>query len=319
MTTGRNQPFTVIIVPQTDRRTINLRLPGAMPLIAAGVVLLLVAILFGFGARYRQLQRQMNELRIMRRINAEQNLQIEVISQKSEEMAADLNKLRDLDQQVRKLVGETREAPAPAAVKAMGGGAPAPTDVDAALARRDVTARGGFDRSRSGLVAALSTSARLDTLRAELDQRLSTLKQTKVKIDDYREYLKHRPTGWPVDGEVTSPYGWRASPFDGSTEWHPGVDIANASGTPVAATADGVVAFVGWNGSYGKLVIVDHGYDLKTYYAHLRAYEVQEGQQVKRGQVVGYIGSTGASTGPHLHYEVRSGGAWTDPKPYLDG
>jgi len=130
------------------------------------------------------------------------------------------------------------------------------------------------------------------------------------------------PSLWPVNGRLLSLFGHREDPFslkgDNPGEFHSGVDISAETGTPVRAAADGVVeqaAFV--VGGYGKLVIIDHGNGLSTRYAHLSRFEVVPGQEIRRGDVLGYSGNTGRVTAPHLHFEVRKGGVAIDPYPYL--
>ena len=126
-----------------------------------------------------------------------------------------------------------------------------------------------------------------------------------------------KPSIWPIEGRLLSSFGSRTDPFNGGDAFHPGVDISASMGSPVKVTADGVVEHADWSGSYGKLVIVEHGGGLKTYYAHLSNFDVIPGQEVRRGQVVGRSGSTGRSTSPHLHYEVRQGNAPVNPYKYL--
>lgn len=126
------------------------------------------------------------------------------------------------------------------------------------------------------------------------------------------------PNLWPVNGRLMGAFGKRTDPLSGEgTEFHTGVDISAPPGTPVRATADGIVVSSGWSGGYGRLVIVDHGGGVQTYYAHLARFHVQTGQEVRRGELVGEVGSTGRVTAPHLHYEVRIGGAPVNPYRYL--
>jgi murein DD-endopeptidase MepM/ murein hydrolase activator NlpD len=125
------------------------------------------------------------------------------------------------------------------------------------------------------------------------------------------------PSVWPVNGRLTSGFGTRMDPFSGEGAYHTGVDLAVPSGTPVHVTANGIVATAGWVSGYGKLVMVDHGGGLQTYYAHLSRVEVVPGQRVTCGEIIGTAGDTGHSTGPHLHYEVRMGGRAVNPFRYL--
>jgi murein DD-endopeptidase MepM/ murein hydrolase activator NlpD len=126
------------------------------------------------------------------------------------------------------------------------------------------------------------------------------------------------PSLWPVEGRLMGAFGRRSDPFSGEgTEFHTGVDISAPPGTPVRATADGIVVSAGWSGGYGRLVVIDHGGGTQTYYAHLSRFYVQTGQEVRGGELVGAVGATGRVTAPHLHYEVRIGGAPVNPYRYL--
>ncbi len=144
------------------------------------------------------------------------------------------------------------------------------------------------------------------------------LGEVEKKLKERDNLLSHTPSIWPTTGRITSTFGYRKHPVTGKREFHRGIDIANLPGTPVCATADGVVCFVGWKGGYGHTVEINHGYGYRTRYAHLRSYVVRKGQRVRRGQIIGYIGSSGLTTGPHLHYEVRVLGKPVNPYHYLD-
>lgn len=122
---------------------------------------------------------------------------------------------------------------------------------------------------------------------------------------------------WPVNGVVTSPYGYRTHPIFGTTIYHSGIDIGVDYGTPVHAADGGVVVEAGWISGYGYAVIIDHGNGLSTLYGHNQELAVSEGQAVSQGQVIAYAGSTGNSTGPHVHFEVRANGDPVDPSAYL--
>lgn len=126
------------------------------------------------------------------------------------------------------------------------------------------------------------------------------------------------PTGMPVhDATLTSDYGMRTHPVLGGRRNHKGVDLAQPTGTPVYATADGVVSKAEPFSSYGNYIQIEHGGELQTRFAHLSGFAVTAGQQVHKGQLIGYVGTTGRSTGPHLHYEVRVAGEAVDPTPYM--
>jgi murein DD-endopeptidase MepM/ murein hydrolase activator NlpD len=125
------------------------------------------------------------------------------------------------------------------------------------------------------------------------------------------------PDIWPVEGQITGSFGERIDPFNGEGAFHSGVDIASSYGQPVVAPADGVVNFADFMGGYGRAVILNHGRGITTRYGHLARFAVVIGQHVHRGDVIGYVGESGRSTGPHLHYEVRINDTPVNPHKYL--
>ncbi len=125
------------------------------------------------------------------------------------------------------------------------------------------------------------------------------------------------PSLWPVAGQITASFGERLDPFSGEGEFHTGVDISASYGQAVHVAADGVVISSDTRTGYGRLVVVDHGFGTTTWYGHLSGFNAQEGQQVRRGDVIGYAGTSGRSTGPHVHYEIRLNGAPVNPWRYL--
>lgn len=144
------------------------------------------------------------------------------------------------------------------------------------------------------------------------------------RLDSVRDGVERRhalaaatPSIWPVAGWLTSAYGTRKDPFDDATSFHPGLDISADYGAQVVATADATVVSAGDNGAYGNMVVLDHGFGITTKYGHLSRMAVTAGQHVKRGDIIGRVGSTGRSTGPHLHYEVWMNGRLTNPMTLL--
>jgi murein DD-endopeptidase MepM/ murein hydrolase activator NlpD len=129
--------------------------------------------------------------------------------------------------------------------------------------------------------------------------------------------LADAPSLWPVVGPITSSFGEREDPFNGEGAFHAGIDISSTFGQPVRAAADGVVIAAGLASGYGREILVDHGNGMQTLYGHLSGFAVTSGEQVKRGQIIGYVGTSGRSTGPHLHYEVRIRNSPVNPHKYL--
>ena len=151
------------------------------------------------------------------------------------------------------------------------------------------------------------------------DPTFKALFNSWKKLDSLQDGVIAVPADKPVKaGAFTSGFGVRSDPFSGGAARHMGIDIAGPVGTPIYATADGVVAGAGWhNGGYGNLITIDHGRGIETRYAHLSGISVRAGERVKRGQMIGRMGSTGRSTGSHLHYEVRIDNRAVNPIPFM--
>ncbi|PLY03877.1 MAG: peptidase M23 [Desulfuromonas sp.] len=158
---------------------------------------------------------------------------------------------------------------------------------------------------------------RIDQMRRDIDLRRESQEEIQGFLNDQRSMVGAEPSGWPVKGWLTSSFGMRKSPFTGKRKMHEGYDIAARTGTPVYATADGVVSKSETVPGYGKLVIIEHGYGYRTYYGHNSKNLVRAGQRVVRGQQISKVGNTGRSTGSHVHYEIRRNGVPVNPKKFL--
>jgi murein DD-endopeptidase MepM/ murein hydrolase activator NlpD len=175
------------------------------------------------------------------------------------------------------------------------------------------------DKILENIDTSYSGSIDIQTLMKELQRTVETVDEIKDYLRIQKDIYLATPKGFPVEGNVTSPYGKRENPFSGASSFHSGVDISASPGTPIRATADGVVSHSGWTQHSGYLVVLEHGCGFSTIYAHNKKNTVKMGQTVKRGEVIAYVGSTGKSTGPHVHYEVWEKGKNVNPKKYLQG
>lgn len=158
----------------------------------------------------------------------------------------------------------------------------------------------------------------------DMDILKDQIKNTVERVVEIQNFLKNQkdiyistPKGWPIMGRITSEFGNRENPRYGGQEFHSGIDISAGTGTPVKATADGIVSFSGWSAGNGNLVVVEHGFGYSTFYAHNSSIVVKVGQKVKRGDIIANVGSTGNTTGPHLHYEVWHNGKPVNPIDFI--
>src|SRR5262245_16251006 len=176
---------------------------------------------------------------------------------------------------------------------------------------------GGLSATPTVLSNMLSPDMTFGVLSDLLGSMASRLDIMRTGVQRRQELAASTPSIWPVSGWLSSPYGNRRDPFTGGADFHPGLDISADYGQPVRATADGTIAVAERSGSYGNLVEIDHGYGIVTRYGHLSRFRATAGQQVHRGDIIGYVGSTGRSTSAHLHYEILLNGKLTNPLKLL--
>lgn len=157
----------------------------------------------------------------------------------------------------------------------------------------------------------------MKVLRSQIDGAMRSVTDIKKYIAEQKDIYRATPRGWPVPGYVSSRYGYRDHPKSGARQLHTGLDISIPSGTEVLSTADGIVTFSGKTGKSGNVVVIEHGHGYTTAYAHNSKNSVTVGQRVTRGEVIGLAGSTGRSTGPHVHYEIWKDGRHVNPSQFL--
>jgi murein DD-endopeptidase MepM/ murein hydrolase activator NlpD len=246
------------------------------------------------------------ELESLRQANQSLQLENESYRAATGELADQISSLQSALTQLGEqsaLDPTTRQAleklPAYIRSKAAGGGAKFTPEPPASTA--SVAATGSPD----------TTFGVLKNLLGALENRLASV---KTKVESEQALARATPSIWPIAGWLSSGFGSRTDPFHGgSADFHAGLDIAADRGTPIHATADGTVETAGYNGNYGNSVLIDHGYGIGTRFGHMSKVAVRAGQQVHRGEVIGYVGSTGHATGPHLHYEILFNGQPINP------
>jgi murein DD-endopeptidase MepM/ murein hydrolase activator NlpD len=193
---------------------------------------------------------------------------------------------------------------------------------------KDLSVRAGFKeealpKRSNEAQGGIGSKPSPEELLAAANDRFMAVSSLKEKVmptvGEFVARREARPRGMPLFTSVrfSSFYGVRPNPFGRSYEFHPGIDMAVAYGTPIYATAPGTVLEANFAGGFGNRVLIDHGYEVRTLYAHMSKVAIPVGTQVKRGQLIGYVGSSGRSSGPHLHYGVYAQGKTVDPKPYL--
>jgi murein DD-endopeptidase MepM/ murein hydrolase activator NlpD len=292
----RDRYFTLMLVPE-GRRIYRFFLPAWFFQVAVVLaILLIIALIAAIGAVYH-LQKRVAELRAVDQINARQAAQILQLEEQARALQEKIQGIDELDARVRSLLG-----------LGQGGGE-----------RPGVASRGG--RLRPGeqeqtlkQVRLILSSVARDTPRQEVK-----IKELAREMEQHLAYLAALPSHWPVRGPVSSPFGYRDSPFGRREEFHDGIDIAAAYGAEVQAAGNGRVVFAGWMPIYGRTIVIDHGYGLTSMYGHNSELLVKIGEQVARSQPIARVGSSGRSTGPHLHFQVKLNDQLQDPLKYLTG
>ncbi|MDY0306238.1 MAG: M23 family metallopeptidase [Desulfovibrio aminophilus] len=251
---------------------------------------------------YYSHERLQRDLELSERTLQEQKTQLLSLSQKITSLQKNLTRIRDFDSKLRVMINLDQDNAQ--AMTAKGGSVT--TDFSKGylpLHRHELLAR-----KMHGFLEQLNVDAKLEEVRQQ---------DVLLKIESNSGILLSTPSVWPTDGWVTSSFGNRKSPFTGQEEFHRGLDISAARGTPVYAPASGRVVAADKDGSNGLTMVLAHSPSLTTRYAHLQRFAVKAGDVVKRGDLIAYVGDTGRSTGPHLHYEVLLAGVPQNPLHYI--
>lgn len=310
------EKFTVLLIPHSARPMAALRLSSRAVQACCVVLIITFLSLTVFAGRYAQMVAHLHELRDLRLLTQVQAEQLQSLTHSADQLQDRLRQLARLDSELRQLLrlGDPPPSTDVGDLLASGGTVTIAAQEDpftAGLSLDQLTVQTSTAAS-AGLLAGA-----LELLQEEMEARLVSLQDVQVAAADRVAYEAARPSIWPTEGRITSGFGFRASPFGGYREMHEGVDIAAPIGTPVVATGDGRVIFTGWNSALGNTVVIDHGFDLRTLYGHVAKVTVEVGERVKKGQVIAFVGTTGRSTGPHVHYEVHLRGRPVNPLPYL--
>jgi murein DD-endopeptidase MepM/ murein hydrolase activator NlpD len=293
--------YTVVLV---NRRTgVGRRLTlGRRLAIALTVGVFSLPVLVGLGAHWRsraEIQSLRQSLATLRLENANYRTATGELATQVESLQgaiADLGARAKLDPASAKAM---QKLPAVVKAQAMGGSA-------TASSRRSVLATAfGSPEDTFGL------------LRDLLGRLEESLQSVRNDVERQQTLAAATPSIWPAHGWLTATFGDRNDPFTGEPGYHQGLDISTEKGKPVYATANGVVESAAYNGAYGNMIEIDHGFGLKTRYGHLSRFGVRGGQRVARGEVIGYVGATGRVTGAHLHYEILANGRSLNPLQLL--
>ena len=274
-----NEFYTLIIVPHAKARFRRIPVPVKFLKwatgIAGGLTLLLIAIL----VHYTRISVQVHELTRLRAENQALFAKTREYEQNAGKLATKMELLQSVVNKLGVMAG-----------------------LEQSLPDGRVGGVGGVPSAES-----VAPSLEVGSLTA-MDRSVSNLTERSAKLEEFYKdqtaLLSSTPSVWPVRGYLSAVFGNRIDPFTGQRDFHSGLDVSTPIGTRVQAPADGVVISCAEKGAYGNSIVIDHGYGIVTRYGHLASFNVRPGQRVRRGDIIGFVGSTGRSTGPHLHYEV---------------
>ena len=288
--------FSIVIMPPSGGRSWCFRCSRSvlMMVVGGGFVLILglLFLIYTLGrvgmdvANYRRLQQE----------STQHQRQMDDLQNKFKEMKSDIEILLERESEIRDLFGSRGRA--------------------SVSVRSDVAWEDLREKLESQDVGTWRTAV------ADMVTVVGSLKQGFIRLSQlgqqYRVRYAFTPSIWPVFGSIMSDYGWRVHPVTGGARMHKGIDIPSWTGAPIKSSADGLIVYAGWSSGFGNVVVVDHNFGFRTIYAHASRLLVARGDLVRKGQVIAQVGSTGLSTGPHLHYEVRRWNQPTPPRRHLD-
>ena len=327
-----DKSYTILVVPDRDAKVKKIRVEHRVLVRAALCLGLVLAALAGAMAHYFNVVGKVAENKVLRDENLELQNRWREAEQKFAHINDELDRVKRLNANLRHItslndpdrkLNMPQPEPGQNPPEFVGGGV-ATEPATSGMGPVGKVAGGEGRMIADGDAKSLPTADQdPDLLKSldDLDKKVKAQEQEaralKSYFEDQQALLASAPSIWPVRGWVTSDFSVRLDPYTGERVMHEGIDVAAGLGTPVRAPSDGTVVFSGLEGGYGHVLVIDHGYGLKTRYGHLSRIDVKVGEKVKRGQFVAAVGNSGRSTGPHLHYEVRVNGVADNPRKFI--
>lgn len=295
--------FTLMVISRTNSAIKKISIPGALARCFCIVCALAFFVCLYFVYDYASIKRDKAELLRLRIQTKEQSQQVKELAVKVDEFADRMEELRQFDKKIRILSSyqTARDKKLPLGI---GGASNTETRLKELL-----------DQDQQKLIFGMRKG--ISTLNEDANYRQQSFNELLAFLHEQKSILAATPSIWPVKGWVTADFGMRESPFTAGVEFHKGIDIATRMGREVRATADGLVVEATYRSQDGNMIRINHGHGLSTTFSHLSKISANEGMRVKRGEVIGYVGDTGRSTGSHLHYMVLVNNVPVNPRRYL--
>lgn len=330
--TWRKKKLTFIVIPEATQSSIQFKIPNPIlyfiPLLAVAIISALVVLYFVHNNTLEYNSRLALEL-AQKESSFQQSLYYKertidelqsdllTLSHQAEEIKAKVEELKNLENEIKGITDPIANKSSSVTIASFA------QDESHTFEQEydEVYGIGGrslpFQDDKLSQLA-YETEQEFQVLEQEMELLINSLSKSKEKIIEYQKHLRITPSIWPtVSTRVTSDFGVRRDPFTRRVSNHAGIDIGGKTNDPIFATADGTVHYAGYDRAYGYNIIVQHENGYRTWYMHLNKNLVKQGEKVEQGQEIGKLGSTGRSTGPHLHYEVLKHGTPVDPAPYM--
>jgi murein DD-endopeptidase MepM/ murein hydrolase activator NlpD len=295
--------FTLMIIPR--RKSAVKKISLSSNLVRGLFIGSLLAILLSLYVvyDYASIKRDRAELARLRQQTVQQSREIIGLAVKVDEFADRMEEFKQFDRRLRLMasedIGQDKKIP-------LGIGGSNSTQINL---------KELIDKDQETLVSGIHKG--LTQLNEDANEREQSFNELLIFLREQKSILAAKPSIWPVMGWVTSEFGMRQNPFGSGKEFHKGIDIATGMGKEIVAPADGLVVEVGRGSDEGNMIRIEHGYGLSTSYLHLTKPAAKQGTRIKRGDLIGYVGNTGRSTGPHLHYAVFVNNVPVNPRKYL--
>lgn len=293
--------FTLMIIPNRKSGVKKISVPkvAIRNILIAFIVVILVTLFVVYD--YASIKRDRVEMARLRAQTKAQQQQLRDLGLKIDEFSDRMEELRQMDKKIRVLAYETNSSKKlPLGV----GGSDQETKIKDLL-----------DKNHAAVIEGMHKN--IEKLKDEANEREKSFNELMVFLREQKSILASTPSLWPVQGWVTSNFGARRSPFRSGVEFHKGVDISTRYGKSIVAPADGLIVKSGYEPADGNTIRIEHGHGFSTAYLHLSKIAARQGEKVKKGEIIGYVGDSGRSTGPHLHYSVFVNNVPVNPQKYL--
>jgi len=297
--------YTFLIIPKRKSSAKKITLSNkVLKGIAFCVMAVILASMYTY-YDYIGMKRDKIDLEGLRRQTIEQKMQIDGLVEKVNSFAVRMEELNQLDKNIRSMANvEDRRYKG----RILGAGGSINDDTTMVYSRGETDQR----------MVIAKIDQNVDQLSKDAVEQKSSFNELFRFLKRQKSILAATPTIWPVQGWVTSEFGYRSSPLSGAREFHKGIDIATRMGVHVVAPADGLVSEISYDRDVGHMVKINHGYGITSWYGHLLRTAVKQGTMVQRGDLIGYVGNSGRSTGSHVHYSVTLNGIYVNPRKYLN-